>query len=250
MQRYEQQALQRFHHVIAVSEHDKKQMSAWIDAERISVVPTGVDTEQFHPGQQSVEKEGLVLFVGAMDWEPNVDAMEYFCREIWPGVLGRIPTAHLRIVGRNPGVRVHRLASNSVEVTGRVASVTDHLHEAALAVVPLRIGGGTRLKIYEAMAAGKAMVSTTVGAEGLEVHSGKDIMLSDTAESFAESTVRLLQDAEARGRMGRAAAELAANYGWPLIGAKFGQILERVAGESVKSAVRCARVGEKLNDTP
>jgi polysaccharide biosynthesis protein PslH len=230
MQRYEQEMVRRFHHVIAVSEHDKKLMSAWVDARRLSVVPTGVDTEQFHPGLVSVQQKGLVLFVGAMDWEPNVDAVEYFCREIWPSVLAKVPSVRFRIVGREPGSRVKRLACDSVEVTGRVPSVVDHLREAAVVVVPLRIGGGTRLKIYEAMAVGKAVVSTAVGAEGLDVHHGDDILLSDTAENFAESVVKLLQDAEARNRFERSAAEIAVNYGWPLIGEKFGQILQGLMG--------------------
>lgn len=235
MQRYEQAMVRRFQHVIAVSEHDKNLMSAWVDAARITSVPTGVDTKHFHPGPQPAQGSPLVLFVGAMDWEPNIDAVEYFCGEIWPGILARVPKAHFRIVGRNPGDRVRRLVCDSVEVTGRVPSVVEHLREAAVVVVPLRIGGGTRLKIYEAMAVGKAVVSTTVGAEGLDVHHGRDIVLSDTPDNFAESVTVLLQDAGVRYRLECAAAELAANYGWPRIGAKFGQILETVIGESFRT---------------
>jgi glycosyltransferase involved in cell wall biosynthesis len=236
MHRYEQAMVRRFHHVIAVSEHDKKLMSAWIDGARLTVVPTGVDTKQFHPVPKSGQGKPLVVFVGAMDWEPNVDSVEYFCREIWPAVLARVPSAQFRIVGRNPDGRVRRLANDSVEVTGRVPSVIDHLREAAVVVVPLRIGGGTRLKIYEAMAVGKAVVSTTVGAEGLDVHPGQDILLCDTPDNFAESVSTLLQDQGARGRLERAAAELAANYGWPLIGTKFGQILQGVIGNPLKQS--------------
>jgi glycosyltransferase involved in cell wall biosynthesis len=198
----------------------------------VSVVPTGVDTEQFCPARQPVQEKPLVVFVGAMDWEPNVDAVKYFCAEIWPRVLARVPEAHFRIVGRNPDRRVKALESSSVEVTGRVPSVVEHLREAAVVVVPLRIGGGTRIKIYEAMAVGKAVVSTTVGAEGLDVHSGKDIVLSDTPGDFAESVTALMQDAEARRRLEQAATELAAKYGWPRIGAKFAQILRSVIGDS------------------
>jgi glycosyltransferase involved in cell wall biosynthesis len=249
MQRYEQEMVRRFHHVIAVSEHDKKLMSAWIDAARLSVVPTGVDTEQYRPNSHARPEKPLVVFVGAMDWEPNVDAVEYFCREIWPSILARVSSAHFRIVGRNPGDRVRRLQCKSVEVTGRVPSVVDHLQEAALVVVPLRIGGGTRIKIYEAMAAGKALVSTTVGAEGLDVHHGQDILLSDAPDKFAESVVTLLQDVGSRGRLERAAAELAANYGWPLVGAEFGKILQGVIRESLEIAPRSAKAGENLSNT-
>jgi polysaccharide biosynthesis protein PslH len=250
MQRYEQAMVRRFDHVIAVSDHDQELMSAWVDAARLTVVPTGVDTEQFHPGPQPLPEKPLVVFVGAMDWEPNVDAVEYFCREIWPGIRARVPNAQFRIVGRNPGGRVQRLASNSVDVTGRVPAVVDHLREAALVVVPLRIGGGTRIKIYEAMAVGKAVVSTTIGAEGLDVHHGQDILLSDAPDSFTESVATLLQDAEARARIGRAAGELAANYGWPAVGTKFVQILQGVIGESFKPVPRRAKAGENLDNTP
>ena len=250
MLRYEQRAVNRFDHVIAVSDHDKSLMSAWTASERITVVPTGVDTEQFCPDSTSHQGKPQVIFVGAMDWEPNVDAAKYFCAEIWPLVLAKVPDARFRIVGRNPDRRVKALAGPSVEITGRVPSVVEHLREAAVVVVPLRVGGGTRIKIYEAMATGKAVVSTTVGAEGLDIHTGKDIVLSDNALDFAESVVTLLQDAGARERMGRAARELAANYGWPVIGAKFGEILQRVVQESFKAVPHHAKAGENLHNSP
>jgi glycosyltransferase involved in cell wall biosynthesis len=230
MLRYEQAAVRRFHHVIAVSEHDKKLMSAWVDSDRVSVVPTGVDTEQFCPGEQSGQ-EHLVLFVGAMDWEPNVDAVKYFAAEIWPRILAKVPEARFRVVGRNPDRRVEALAGASVEVTGRVPSVVEPLRQAAVVVVPLRIGGGTRLKIYEAMAMGKAVVSTTVGAEGLDVHHGKDVILADLPGVFAEAVITLLEDAEARRRQGEAAAALAGNYAWPRIAEKFSEVLQQVVGK-------------------
>jgi glycosyltransferase involved in cell wall biosynthesis len=175
------------------------------------------------------------MFVGAMDWEPNVDAAKYFCAEIWPLVLARVPEAKFRIVGRNPDRRVQALAGSSVEVTGRVASVVEYLREAAVVVVPLRVGGGTRLKIYEAMAVGKAVVSTTVGAEGLDVHHGRDLILADSPDHFAESVISLLNDPELRSRQGRAAAELAANYGWPRIARQFGEVLQGLVGQRLKS---------------
>ena len=112
--------------------------------------------------------------------------MEYFCSEVWPAVQAKVPGAQLRIVGRNPGQRTQRLACSSVQVTGSVASVVEHLREAAVVVVPLRIGGGTRLKIYEAMAAGKAVVSTTIGAEGLDVKHGS--VTTSTSSSRSSNT--------------------------------------------------------------
>jgi glycosyltransferase involved in cell wall biosynthesis len=236
MLRYERAAVRRFHHVIAVSEHDREQMSSWAEGHRISVVPTGVDLRTYRATAEeaSVETPGgpLVLFLGSMDWEANVDGVDYFCREVWPRVLAEVPGARFRIVGRNPQARVLKLASDSVEVTGTVPSVVEHLREAAVFVVPLRVGGGTRLKIFEAMAAGKAVVSTTVGAEGLDVSHGRDILLADDAETFAESVVALLKDEAARRRLELAASELAARYDWPVVARGFEETLARVAREA------------------
>jgi glycosyltransferase involved in cell wall biosynthesis len=230
MLNYEQSVVGKFHHIIAVSEHDRRLMSEWGDPSRISVVPTGVDLQQYRPGPSSRESGPLVVFTGAMDWEPNVDAVEYFCREMWPTIRAKVPAARFRIVGRNPGWRVQRLASGSVEVTGPVVSVVDHLEESTVVVVPLRVGGGARLKIYEAMATGKAVVSTTVGAEGLDVHHGRDIVLADDPLAFAEAVALLLKDAELRRRYGHAAAALAGKYDWAVIGDRFTRVLETMVG--------------------
>jgi glycosyltransferase involved in cell wall biosynthesis len=229
---YEKAAMQRFHHVIAVSEHDRRLMSTWVEPARVTVVPTGVDLQQYQPCFSDRAVEPLVMFVGAMDWGPNIDAMEFFCNEVWPSVLSQAPQAKFRIVGRNPNRRVQNLAGGSIEVTGRVPAVIDHLREAAVVIVPLRIGGGTRLKIYEAMAAGKAIVSTPVGAEGLDVHHGQDIILAEHPKEFAEAVLMFLQDRDVRGRYERAAAELAARYDWAAVGAKFEEVLAKVTGQA------------------
>jgi len=233
MARFEGQAVRKFHHVIAVSEHDRSLMEAWVESSRITVVPTGVDLEQYKPDVSKSPASPMVMFVGAMDWEPNIDAMEYFCRQIWPVVLARIPDAKLRIVGRNPGQRVRALTAPSIEITGRVSSVAEHLHDASVVVVPLRIAGGTRLKIYEAMAAGKAVVSTSIGAEGLDVHDGRDIVLADDPDSFSDAVLTLLSDHLSRRQYERAAAELAARYDWAVIGDQFGGILETLGGDKL-----------------
>lgn len=244
MLRYESDAVRRFRHVIAVSENDRSLMSEMTDPRNITVVPTGVDIRKYSAGAAAAENganvdggvkgngaEGaLVVFLGSMDWEPNVDGVEYFCRDIWPRVLAEVPSARFRVVGRDPHPRVRRLASESVEVTGTVPSVVEHLRAADVVVVPLRVGGGTRLKIFEAMAAGKAVVSTTIGAEGLDVTHGEDILLEDTAEGFASSVVSLLRDGGRRGRVGRAAAALAARYDWSVIALRFEDVLARAAG--------------------
>ncbi len=234
MLRYERAEVRKFQHVIAVSENDRSLMAQWVDADRVTVVPTGVDLAQYHPVPASLEQKAaapLITFVGAMDWEPNVDGVEYFCSEIWPSIKSEVPNARFRIVGRNPDRRVQKWASEtmSIEVTGRVPSVVEHLHESSVVIVPLRIGGGTRLKIYEAMATAKAVVSTTIGAEGLDVHHGRDIMLADDARSFSQAIVMLLQDADMRHRYEKTAAETAARYDWPAIGERFAEVLQAVA---------------------
>jgi glycosyltransferase involved in cell wall biosynthesis len=229
MAQYERAAVNRFHHVIAVSEHDREQMHAMTGKSRISVVPTGVDLKQCTTESRSDATGKLVVFVGSMDWEANIDGVDYFCREVWPAVKKSVPDARLRIVGRNPHPRVKRWANDSIEVTGTVPSVIEHYRQAAVNIVPLRIGGGTRLKIYEAMAAGKATVSTSIGAEGLDVEDGRDILLADTAASFADSTVKLLMDDSSRERIEAAAARKAAQYDWAVIADRFEEVLARVA---------------------
>ena len=230
MLNYERKIVRKSEHVIAVSENDRNIMSAWVDASRITVVPTGVDLRQFRPGPAPEGSAPIMTFVGAMDWEPNIDAVEYFCRDIWPGVLARVPSARFQIVGRNPDRRVRKWASESVEVTGSVASVVDYLKHAAVVVVPLRVGGGTRLKIYEAMAMAKALVSTTVGAEGLDIQHGENLILADEAESFTRAITDFLEQPELRRQFGGAAAQTAARYDWPVIGEEFGKVLSAVAG--------------------
>jgi glycosyltransferase involved in cell wall biosynthesis len=227
MRRFEPEQTRRFHHVIAVSEADREAMSSMVDPSHISVVPTGVDLSKYQYDPNSRPAEPLVVFTGSMDWEPNIDGVEFFCKEIWPVVLAKMPEARFRIVGRDPHLRVKKLASDSVEVTGTVPSIVDHLREAAVFIVPLRIGGGTRIKIYEGMAMGKATVSTTVGAEGLDVQHGRDILLEDTPQAFADAILTFLKDAGVRRRYEAAAAATARKYDWSVIAQRFVEVLQK-----------------------
>ena len=237
MSRYERQAVRRFPRVIAVSNRDRDEMATMTDPARIDVVPTGVDVAQYRTAAGRSVERPIVMFLGSMDWEANVDAVDYFCRDIWPQVVAAVPGARFRIVGRAPQARVARLASESVEVTGRVASVLDHLRETAVFVVPLRVGGGTRLKIFEAMAAEKAVVSTTVGAEGLDVRDGHDVLLADTPDRFAGAVVGLLNDPDRRRQLEIAAGETAARHDWSAIALRFEEVLRRTISSSARSAV-------------
>jgi glycosyltransferase involved in cell wall biosynthesis len=236
MSRYERNALRKFHHVIAVSEQDRRQMLAMDSACSISVVPTGVDTQKYGVASPASATPPRIVFTGSMDWEPNIDAVAYFCQEILPKVRAEFPAAVFQIVGRSPHASVKQLASSSVVVTGTVPSVGEYLSEASVVVVPLRIGGGTRLKIFEAMAMGKALVSTSIGAEGLDVTSGRDLVLADDATTFAQAITLLLRDSSLRRRYEEAAAKLAAQYDWSNIAHRFGEILHEVIRRTARTA--------------
>lgn len=239
MATYEAEAVRRFHHVIAVSEVDKAQMARWVDASRISVTPTGVDLEQFGADAgTSGDAKPLVVFVGSMDWEANSDGIDWFCRDVWPLVATANSAAVLRVVGRNPPARIRELASAHVEVTGTVPSVVEHLHAAAVVIVPLRIGGGTRLKIYEAMAARRPVVSTTIGAEGLDVTHDRDIVLADEPAAMADRIVRLLADPAERARIGDAAAATASRFAWPSVTRDFETSLELARSAGTPAGAR------------
>lgn len=225
MRRYECSSIGKFQRVIAVSEQDRAYMSQFMPTDKISVVPTGVDLEQYRAISGGQASGPLVMFTGTMNFEPNMDGVEYFCREIWPRVLKAVPNARFRIVGKEPVASVRRLESETVEVTGTVPSVAEHLRQAWVLVVPLRMGGGTRLKIYEGMAMGRAIVSTSIGAEGLDVRNGKDIILADEAETFADAVITLLCEPEMRKRYERAAAETVARFGWASVAEKFVEVL-------------------------
>jgi glycosyltransferase involved in cell wall biosynthesis len=227
MSSYERAALKYFHKVIAVSEHDRKQMLAMDPSCEITVVPTGVDTRKFSVAPPSTTNPPRIVFSGSMDWEPNIDAVDYFCQRIWPGVLKEFPKAIFQIVGRNPHVKVQRLASESVRITGTVPSVTEYLRDASIVVVPLRVGGGTRLKIFEAMAMGKVVVSTSIGAEGLEVQSGRDLMLADDAATFIQAILLLLRNDEIRRKYEQAGVQLASRHDWSRIVLQFAAVLQR-----------------------
>jgi polysaccharide biosynthesis protein PslH len=223
MLRFEGRTLERFAAILAVSDADRSTFARIYPAAAncpVHVIPTGVDTKYFAPGPSELDSRHLV-FTGSMDWLPNEDAMSYFCRDILPRARAEEPGVTLSIVGRAPTPAVRALAADAgVVVTGRVEDVRPEMRRAAVYVVPLRIGGGTRLKIFEAMAMGKAVVSTTVGAEGLPVVDGRHAVLADTAADFASAIVNLLRNPERRARLEAAARALVVErYDWSAVSA-------------------------------
>ncbi|MGA3039235.1 MAG: glycosyltransferase [Bryobacteraceae bacterium] len=216
-------------HVVAVSENDRAFFLQYVEPSRVSVIPTGVDTEYFQPSADP-EQPDTTVFTGTMDWMPNEDGVVYFTSQILPLVRREIPAAAFWAVGRRPPRRIQALASGNVVVTGAVDDIRPYLGKAAVCVVPLRSGSGTRIKIFEAMAMGKAVVSTTMGAEGLPVLHGENIVLADDPADFARQVVQLLRDPQRRTQLGRAARQLVEeNYGWPAVAAHFDEIMQTVA---------------------
>ena len=212
----ERHYLGRADHVIAVSDADRDTFSEFISPAKITVVPTGVDLEYFQPGEAQ-ERPHRLVFTGAMDWMPNEDAVSFFAESILPLIRERIPEIELFIVGRNPTAAVRALdaAHAEVTVTGEVDDIRPFVHESPVYIVPLRVGGGTRLKIFEAMAMGKAIVSTTIGAEGLPVENGQNVIIADEPGEFARQVVTLLENRGQRERIGSAARELVEKrYSW------------------------------------
>jgi len=156
-----------------------------------------------------------VVFFGLLDYAPNVDGVIYFVQKIWPRVAEAHPEARLKIIGGSAPRSLQLLAGPRVELTGFVPDLRPHLAGAAAVVVPLRLGGGTRLKIVEAMAMGKAIVSTTLGAEGIEAIPGQDLLIEDQPEAFADGVNRLLDSPELAAHMGQSARSLAVDrYSW------------------------------------
>ena len=236
MLRFEQRALARFDLVLAVSEADGKTFARlYPDSLRapVHVVQTGVETDYFTPASAPPERAHMV-FTGSMDWLPNEDGMMYFCREVFPRIRQAEPDATLSIIGRAPTPAVRKLAEiPGVEVTGRVDDVRPHIARGSVYVVPLRIGGGTRLKIFEAMSMGKAVVSTTIGAEGLPVTTGRNVEMADEPDVFAQSVVRLIRDTAARRSIESAARQLVVEkYDWSAVSEDFEAALRRVANGS------------------
>ncbi len=221
---YERAACRRFDTVVAVSVDDRDAMRRDYGVQHTFNVPTGVDTEFFRSSREEASRPYEMVFTGSMDWLPNEDAIRFFVERIFPLIRQTHPHAKLTVVGRNPTPALRELAGRdaSVVVTGRVEDVRPYMERAAVYVIPLRIGGGTRLKVYEAMAMGKPIVSTTIGAEGLPVRDGVDLLLADEPQEFAAAVVRMFSDATLARELGeRAAATARERFGWNRVAAEF-----------------------------
>ncbi|MBX3232346.1 MAG: glycosyltransferase [Labilithrix sp.] len=232
MLRFEREACRRFDHVIAVSEQDAELMRRQYQVTRVTAQPTGVDIDFFRPQPETTRNTHELVFLGSMDWLPNEDGVAWFVEEVFPLVRKKEPKAKLTIVGRKPSPRVKNLAVQhaGVEVTGTVDDVRPYLARAAALVVPLRIGGGTRLKIYEAMAMGIPVVSTTVGAEGLPLEHEEHFLRADEPATIASACHQVFADPSAAGAMGERAAEyVRSRFGWDGVAAQFAEVCRQAA---------------------
>ncbi len=216
--------------VIAVSEQDAEKMRATVPTADVHVVPNGVDCEHFHPAPEA-ETDPTLVFTGSMSYQANVDGVLFFTDRIWPSVLSRCPRAKLVLVGGDPPEAVRRLAGGSITVTGRVDDVAPYLQSASLSIVPLRVGGGTRLKILEALAAGKPLVSTRVGAEGIPAEKAGGVVLADEPDAFARAVCDLLDDPGRRREMGGQGRQFVlAHHHWPIVGEELEAVYARAVG--------------------
>jgi len=240
MERFERDALHRFDTVVAVSERDAVFLRDQYGIANVRVVPTGVDVDfcAYAPtlGRGDVASTGgKIVFTGSMDWRPNIDGLEWFMEHAWARIVAASPASRLVVAGRNPPRRlVAEVARRGLPwtFTGLVDDVRPYVRDADVSVVPLRTGGGTRLKVYEAMALGCPVVSTTVGVEGLPLAPDEHYLRADDAEAFAAAVLRLLRDSALRERLASAARQyVVANCSLPVVGRAFEAIcLETMRG--------------------
>ena len=222
LRRYEAEVCRRADRVLAVSDADAEALRKLVPGLGVAVVPNGVDTQAYRPEalpRTSNIPEDALVFTGTMDFRPNVDAVLWFARKVLPRVRAHVPSAHLFVVGQRPHRRLDGLRGDpAVTLTGWVPDVRPYIGQAAVYVAPLRIGGGTRLKLLEAMAMGKAVVATRLGAEGYPVTDGRELLLADTPAEFAAAAVALLRAPDQRAALGRSARAFVEHwYDWRVI---------------------------------
>jgi sugar transferase (PEP-CTERM/EpsH1 system associated) len=245
MRRWEPRYAGRFDRCIAVSDADRDLLREANPRLQIDVVPNGVDTQMCQPLPQKTTSPAL-LFVGMMNYRANSDAALYLCRQVLPHIRRMVGQVEVWIVGIDPPPEVRRLSGDGVHVTGRVEDVVPYYSRSGVCVVPLRAGGGTRLKILEAMALGRPVVSTSIGCEGLDVVDGEHLLVADSPEQFAERTVRLLTDDALYQRIIANARQLVVTrYDWDAIARRMLDIYSqlRQQNRSIGCSVTDAREG-------
>jgi polysaccharide biosynthesis protein PslH len=225
--------------VLVCSAADRARVLADVPTARVAVVPNAADVEFFQPREADPPADGrTVLFFGLLSTFPNIDGVQFLMREIWPRISAARPEARCKVVGARPPDWLSAMAGPRVEVTGLVGDLRPHLASAAVVVVPLRLGSGTRLKIVEAMAMAKAVVSTRLGAEGIEAVPGREIEIADEPGAFASAVVRILDDPDLALRLGRAGRDLAVRrYSWSRAARDLESFFGEIAGPARPAVV-------------
>jgi glycosyltransferase involved in cell wall biosynthesis len=232
-----------FDRVFVCSADDRTRLAAISPAAAIDVVPNGIDVDAFTPDDR-IASDGSLAFVGTMDYHANVTGALHFVEHILPVVRRRHPRVITYIIGKSPTDEIRALASDTVRVTGAVPDVRPFLNRAAVSVVPLLVGGGTRLKILESMAMGKAIVSTSIGCEGIDARHGETIFLEDDPESFGARVSELLEHPAEAKRLGvRARAFVDAQFRWS-------SIVEIIASAYRACLARKTSVQDSTADAP
>ncbi len=224
---------------VTVSERDRDQIMQWSPTVPVHVIENGVNVEYYSPkAGEEMPKQFRIVFIGSMDYHANTEAVTRFAESVWPRIYEKYPDLVFTIVGRNPTPEVSALNDKpGIEVTGRVRDVRSYCREALASVVPLRIGGGSRLKILEAMAADLPIVSTRLGAEGIETRHGENILLADSDDDFTQAILRLCADENERLKLTRAGRALVEqHYDWSVLAARLREIHEGLLAQ--KSAAR------------
>jgi sugar transferase (PEP-CTERM/EpsH1 system associated) len=229
MLRWEARYAEKFDHCLVVSPLEGQLLQSTNPKLRISVIENGVDTELYQPLEYT-SKDSNLLFVGVMGYPPNVDAVLYFCDSIMPLMQRQIPGVRLIVVGHEPTQEIHKLAERkNVVVTGYVEDIIPYYQQSQATIVPLRGGGGTRLKILESMALGRPVVSTSLGCEGLNVIDKENIMIVNTPAEFAERVVQLLKDRKLREKISHNARRLVeTHYDWSKISQKLMKVYDDI----------------------
>lgn len=231
LRRFERQAVLRSDITLAVSEEDAEGLRGLAPEKmnQIFSVPIGVDTDYFGVVPCKSGSQTL-LSIGTMYWPPNVDSLLYFCAEIYPKIKAKMPDIRLNIVGAKPVAEIIALgnADKSIQVTGSVPDVRPYAEDCGVFIVPLRSGSGMRVKILNALSMGLPVVSTTLGAEGISVTPGSDILLADSPDDFADAVVMLLRNTARAAQLGEAGRKLVeTKYSWPVVGKQLRSLLEK-----------------------
>lgn len=233
--KYESNICEIFNQCLMITKNDEKIIKEMNPEIKTSVITAGVDTSYFHPIKIK-EEEFSIISVASMDWLPNIEAIEWFCKEILPLVKNEIQAIKFYVVGINPPNSIKDLADNNVIVTGYLEDVREYIAKCQVFVVPLKTGSGIRIKILNSLAMGKAIVSTSIGCEGIDVTNGKDIYIADDKEEFAKKIIYLLKNKNERRKLGREGIKLIKEkYQWE----KIAEQIETKYAEIIKEDTKC-----------